>query len=234
MADQDSERYPAPEARNAFAKTLHIWRTRGGWAHDTMDRWGAAAGFPRVRNSVFSKLERGLVIQPKPVTFIQLGFANDRLARKDYGVIPDQRLRKLVEGMEPITDEAGKPWTEVDFFGHFCGLIPPPPWALVQLQMSPADAEKLSLQQRDIFTQFAQESMLPPATAFDQLQTHCKGMSPEQIGVFRQVLAGWHTWTPEEISELTDGAGQNAAVQALLSWCDQDHLLAKFRDMRPD
>ena len=234
MADSDRAKFPGQAARDRFARTLHIWRVRAGWAHDTLDRWGEAAGFTRVRNSVFSKLERGLTDQPLPLTFIQLGIANDRLARKDYGVLTDRKLRDLVQAQEPITDEQGNPWTETDFFGHFCGTIAAPPWADVPELMSPAEAERISLQQREMFTKYAQDLMLPPPQAFDQLESHCKGMSPEQVATFKQVLGGWHIWTPEEMGELTDGAGKNAAVQALLSWCDQDDLCRQFRNMCPD
>lgn len=234
MADLDADKYPSPESRQRFGRTLLLWRTKAGWAHDTMDRWGEAAGFTRVRNSVFSKLERGLVVQPKPLTFIQLSIANDRLARKDYGLITDRRLKDLVHAQVPITDEHGNPWTETDFFGHFCGVVDPPEWAQGPQPMTPKQAEELSLQQREMFTQYAKDLMLPPAQAFDQLQAHCKGMSPEQVKTFKEVLGGWHIWTPGELHELTDAAGQNAAVQALLTWCDEDDLCRKFRNMCPD
>jgi hypothetical protein len=234
MADLDQDKYPSPESRQRFAKTIRLWRAKAGWAHDTMDRWGEAAGFTRVRNSVFSKLERGLVVQPKPLTFIQLGVANDRLARKDYGTITDRKLRDLVEAQVPITDEHGNPWTEVEFFGHFCGSIEAPLWAQGPQLLTAKQAEHLGQQQQEMFTKYAKDLMLPPAQAFDQLQAHCKGMSPEQVRTFKEVLGGWHVWTPEELSELTDAAGQNAAVQALLTWCDEDDLCRKFRNMCPD
>jgi len=234
MTDQDADRYPSPQSRQRFAQTILIWRTKAGWAHDTMDRWGEAAGFTRVRNSVFSKLERGLVVQPKPLTFIQLGIANDRLARKDYGLIPDRRLRELVQAQVPITDEHGNPWTETDFFGHFCGTIAAPSWANPPQLMTPQQAEELSLQQREMFTKYAKDMMLPPAQAFDQLQPHCKGMSPEQVRTFKEVLGGWHIWTPQELEDLTDAARTNTASQALLMWCDADDLCGKLREMYPD
>ena len=234
MADSDRARFPGPAARERFARTLHIWRSRAGWAHDTLDRWGEAAGFTRVRNSVFSKLERGLTDQPLPLTFIQLSIANDRLARKDYGLIPDRKLRELVQGQTPITDEHGNPWNESHFFGHFCGTIEAPPWAQQRQLMTAKQAEDVSIQQRQIFIKYAKDLMLPPPQAFDQLQEHCKGMSPEQVKTFKEVLGGWHTWTPEELDELTDAAGQNAAVQALLMWCDEDDLCSKFREMCPE
>lgn len=234
MPNEDEHKFPSPAARQRFGHTLLRWRQRAGWAHDTMDRWGAAAGFMRVKNSVYSKLERGLVISPKPLTFIQLSVANDRLARQEYGAITDRRLKDLVEAQEPIITPDGRPWNEADFFGHFCGVIPPPPWAEAGALVSPEQAQKLSQQQQEIFSQYAQEMMLPPAQAFDQLATHCKGMNAEQIQTFRKVLGGWYVWTPEEIQALTDALGHNAAVQALLSWCDQEGLLEKFRNMRPD
>jgi len=234
MSERDADRYPSPESRKRFGRTLLIWRQRAGWAHDTMDRWGAAAGFTRVRNSVYSKLERGLVAQPTPLTFIQLSVANDRLARKEFGQITDRKLKDLVHGQVPILDVHGNPWDETDFFGHFCGTLPPPDWADVPELISVEEARQLSVQQQEMFAHYAKDLMLPPAQAFEQLQKHCKGMSPEQVKTFREVLGGWHTWTPEEVSELTDALGQNAAVQAMLAWCDQDDLCRQFRNMRPD
>jgi hypothetical protein len=233
MADNDRSRLPSQTARDQFARTLLIWRSRAGWAHDTMDRWGREAGFPRVKNAVFSKLERGLVLQPAPMTFVQLAIANDRLARKEYGPITDRKLRDLVQAQEPITTEDGRAWTEAEFFGHFCGVIEPPPWAQGPPLMSADQAERLTLQQREIFTAYAKDLMLPAAQAFDQLQAHCTGMSPEQVKTFKLVLGGWHVWTPDELNEMTDGAGQVAPVQALFSWCDQDDLCRKFRNMCP-
>jgi hypothetical protein len=234
MANPDRAKLPSQAARDQFARTLHIWRVRAGWAHDTMDRWGEAAGFPRVKNSVFSKLERGMVEQPAPMTFIQLAMANDRLARKEYGAITDRKLRDMVQAQEPITAEDGRPWNEADFFGHFCGVIDPPPWAEGMPLMSPQEAERITEQQREIFTAYAKSLMLPPAQAFDQLQAHCKGMSPEQVQRFKEVLGGWHVWTPEELDEMTNGAGQVAPAQALFNWCDEDDLCRQFRSMCPD
>ena len=113
-------------------------------------------------------------------------------------------------------------------------MIDAPPWAQGVPLITAGQAERITDQQREIFTSYAKDLMMPPPQAFDQLQAHCKGMTPEQVKTFKEVLGGWHVWTPEELDGMTNGAGQIASVQALMSWCDQDDLCGQFRNMCPD
>lgn len=236
MAETDRERYPGHDARRRFGRTLHLWRLKAGWSQDTLHEWGKAAGFSTVTDAVWNKLEGGKTPQPLPLTFIQLGTANDRLARQEWGTIADLRLRQRVQGQTPILDLNEQPWTAVDFFAHFVGLTPPPCWAeeTQAWAISQEDAEKLGAQQREMFIKYAQDNLLDRAEAWGQLQQHCNGMSQEQVEAFKLVLAGHHKWTPAELGAMTDGAGRNATIQALQAWCDKDSLCAEFRDLCPD
>lgn len=236
MADADRKLYPGPEARQRFGRTIKLWRLRGSWRQDTLHEWGKAAGFSCVTDAVFNKLERGMTEQPLPLTFIQLGIANERLAKQDYGAIADKRLRELVQAQEPLTDEDGTIWTAVDFFSCFCGLKEPPSWAkkLDALAITAEEAEKLSWQQREMFLKYAQDCLLDRMEAWNQLQQHCKGMSREQVEAFKLVLGGHKSWTPQELADMTDERGQNLSINALQSWCDQESLCEEFRNMCPD
>lgn len=239
MADTDRtdrELYPGEEARKAFGRTLKLWRMRGGWRQDTMLKWGKAAGFSSVTDAVWNKLERGQTPQPLPLTFIQLATANERLGRRDFAGVTDRSLMDQLKAQEPICREDGSPWSAVDFFGHFCGLLDPPEWARAgrEWALSPEAAEKLSWQQREMFIKYAQDCLLDRMEAWRQLQQHCTGMTREQVEAFKLVLGGHKSWTPSELAEMTDEAGRNLAIDALQTWCDSEELCAEFRSMCPD
>lgn len=237
MTDYQYEKDATPslEARQQFGRTLRLWRLRAGWNQDTLHEWGKAAGFPVVTDAVWNKLENGTVVGPKPVTFNQLGLANDRIARQDWGTIRNRKLRDRVIVQEPICNQDSTPWTAVDFFAHFCGQKSAPPWADADRAwaISPEAAEKLGHQQREIFIEFAEANFLDRHEAWSQVLQHCNGMSQEQVDQFRKVLAGHHTWKPEELAAMTDGCGRNKTIEALQTWCDSDQLCKEFRDMCP-
>lgn len=210
------------EARTTFGHTLMRWRKRAGWAHDTLHKWGDSAGFEAVKNSVFSRMERGLNESPGLITFMQLGFCNKRLAEGDYGTVQSARLRDVLKAQQPITHPDGTPWDAVDFFAHFIGKLPAPDE--LQAPVGPsyiedADAAALlSEDQRRRFLATAEERFLDRKEAWDQLQPLCEGLSEQQLVVFRRVLAGHHQWSPQELSgQLVNG--EAASESALQLWC---------------
>lgn len=220
--------------RMAFARTLHLWRLRNGWAHDTLHQWGDAADWDSVRNSTFSKLERGLIVQPALKTFLQLAEANRRLHAQDFGIIAQQRLRETVQAGEAIVDDEDRPWGAIHFFAHFLGAVEPPHWARLDAAYlsDPQAAEALSQEQRNQFLRYAQDQMLSRQEAWQQLQPICiqTGMEPLQIEQFRLVLAGHHLWQPVELRGLIDEIGRNRSQDALLRWIDDGGLTVSLKN----
>lgn len=214
----DSQRFPGIECRLRFGRTLTAWLNRGGWVHDTPQRWGKAAGFPTPKNATFSQLQRGIVEQPKPLTFYQLGLMNDRLHRKDWGVIADIRLRQRVQAQEPICTPEGRPWTSADFFGHFMGIVDPPDWVHSVSVVTEEDAKRITGEMIQQFQQVAQKRLLNPVDAWQQLLIHCTHLTKAQQDTFRSVLSGWHVWTPDELMEMGNGEPGSKLLRALNSW----------------
>lgn len=192
--------------------------TRAGWAHDTPSKWGKAAGFAAPKNSTYSLLQRGMIDQPKPLTFYQLGLMNDRLARKDYGVITDKRLRLRVQAQEPICTPEGRPWGSIEFFSHFMGLLDPPTWAEQSPEPTAEDAKRISEQMIDQFQEVATKRMLSPMQAFEELSGHCLDLTRAEIDLLRSVLSGWHVWTPEELVALSNSEAGGKVWLAIRSW----------------
>lgn len=216
------QRFPRVEARTRFGRTLTAWLARGGWAHDTPQKWGQTAGFDHVRNSTFSQLQRGLIENPKPLTFGQLGLMNDRLARRDYGKVPDIKLRKRLEAQEPICTSEGRPWTSVDFFAHFIGALPPPDWVLGSPEPSEEEAERINKALVRTFQEVAEERMLKPLDAWAELSVYCRQLSKGDMDKLRGVLSGWHTLTPAELVELGNGEPGSRVIRALNAWKHSD------------
>lgn len=210
------------EARNAFAHTLMRWRRRAGWAHDTLHKWGDAAGFETVKNSVFSRMERGLNESPGLVTFIHLGECNRRIAEGDLGVIQSARLRDVLKAQTPICHPDGTPWDAVDFFAHFIGKLPAPDELQDDGQpdylSDPAAAQAVAERQRTLFIATAEERFLDRREAWDQLVAHCDALSEQQRGMLRSVLAGHHQWKPEELAAQLRN-GELLSDAALMAWC---------------
>lgn len=211
-------RFPNPEARIRFGRTLTVWCKRSGWAHDTPAKWGQAAGFPTPKNSTMSLLMRGHLERPTPLTFYQLGLMNDRLARQDLGAITDITLRKRVEAQEPILSPDGRPWTSVDFFAHFMGNLPAPEWVVGSADPTAEDAKRINGEFRASFEETAAERMLSPMEAWNELKLHCTQLSSEQADKLRGVLSGWHSYSIEELVELGDGEPGSRVTRALASW----------------
>lgn len=214
----DSQRFPSPEHRVRFGRTLTAWLARGGWAHDTPQKWGQAVGFPCVKNSTYSQLQRGQIEQPKPLTFYQLGLMNDRLARRDYGTIHDVRLRQRVQAQEPIVGLDGKPWTAVDFFGHFMGMIAPPDWVIGSSEPTEEEAERITRELVSQFQEVARDRMLTPLDAWNQLSPYCRQLNKAELDKLRNVLSGWHVFTPAELVDLGNGEPGSRVARALNAW----------------
>jgi hypothetical protein len=215
--DHDRCQHPPLAARQRFGRTLTAWCNRNGWIHSTLHEWGEQAGFPAVRDSSFNKLQNAKTEQPQPLTFIQLALANARVAAGDYSGISDRRLKDRLKDSQPICDESGKPWGATEFFSHFIGEREAPEWLQLPKPLSAEDAKSLSQEHQQRFEAIAKAQMLSPAVAWKQLEQHCQSLSNSQRDLLRNVLSGWHAWTPSEWESIC-GNGTDPVGEALARW----------------
>jgi len=215
--DHDRYQHPPLAARQRFGRTLTAWCNRNGWIHSTLHEWGEQAGFPAVRDSSFNKLQNAKTEQPQPLTFIQLALANARVAAGDYSGVIDRRLKDRLADSQPICDESGKPWGATEFFSHFVGEREAPEWLQLPKQLSEEEAQRLSREQQQRFEGIAKSKMQSPAVAWKQLEQHCPGLSAGQRDLLRNVLSGWHQWTPGEWEALCQN-GIDPVEEALARW----------------
>ncbi len=226
MASADPNSQPAQEARERFGRTISAWLERAGWSHDIPMRWGKAAGFPCVADSTFNRMQRGKIAQPYPVTFIQFGLMNERLAQKDYGLAKDDPLLPRIARQRAIEHEDGRIWSATDFFSHFIGEQEPPAWAQEQPLPSLEEAVEASAKAVERFRRSAERSGLTLPAAWESLaaaaaRTPGGGMpllNGEELETLRMVLSGWHTWTPEQLRQLLDLDGQLRPLLLLDHW----------------
>jgi hypothetical protein len=217
--------FPNQAARERFGLTLTLWLERGGWSHDIPLRWGKQVGFPTVADSTFNRLQRGKIEQPYPVTFIQFGIINERLARADYGLAADDPLLPRLIKQRAIEHGDGSAWRATDFFSHFIGELEAPAWALEQPLPTLQQATAASAAVLERFTGIAKQRSLSMPAAWQSLAALVASTSPPaldaaELEVLRNVLSGWHTWSPEQLRELIDLDGQ-MRVEALIDrWAD--------------
>ena len=217
LLDHDRYSHPPLATRQRFGRTLTAWCNRNGWIHSTLHEWGEQAGFPAVRDSTFNKLQNAKTDQPQPLTFIQLGLANARIAEGDYSGVTDRRLKDRLKDSQPITTAKGKPWSATDFFSHFIGELEAPEWLQQPEPLSEEEAKELSAKHQQAFEELAKANMLSPAVAWKQLEQHCSSLTNAQRDLLRNVLSGWHQWTPSEWEAITAN-GSDPVGDALAEW----------------
>lgn len=215
--EPDRSRYPSKEDRVRFGRTLTAWINRNGWIHSTFHDWGTQAGFPALRDSSTNKLQNGKTEQPSPLTFIQLGIANDRVARGDFSGVIERSLKDRLVDSVPITSPDGTPWRATEFFSHFIGELEAPDWAELPRPLTTEEATTLSREHQARFEVIAKSKFLSPPAAWKQLEKHCQGITPSQRDMLRNVLSGWHTWTPSDWLSLSADGSDPVAV-ALAKW----------------
>jgi hypothetical protein len=64
-------------------------------------------------------------------------------------------------------------------------------------------AKALSAEHQGRFEAIAKEKQLSPAVAWKELEQHCQGLTNAQRDLLRNVLSGWHQWTPSEWEAIT-------------------------------
>lgn len=215
--EHDRYTHPPLAARQRFGRTLSAWAARNGWIHSTLHEWGEQAGFPAVRDSSFNRLQNAKTEQPSPLTFAQLAIANARVAAGDYSGLTDRALKDRLKESIPITGADGRPWKAMDFFGHFMGELDAPEWAQAPKPLSAEEATALSRTHQSRFEAIAQAKGLTPAAGWRELEGCCTALTPAQRDLLRNVLSGWHSWTPQEWEAIC-GIGPNPIDDALTAW----------------
>ena len=215
--EHDRYQHPPLATRQRFGRTLTAWCNRNGWIHSTLHEWGEQAGFAAVRDSSFNKLQNAKTEQPQPLTFIQLALANARVAAGDYSGVTDRRLKDRLKDSQPITHADGSPWRATDFFSHFIGELEAPDWLQLPEPLSAEEAQRLGQQQQAKFEEIAKTKGLTPAVAWKQLEQQCQSMSNAQRDLLRNVLSGWHEWTPSEWEAICVN-GSDPVADALAAW----------------
>ena len=196
--EHDRYQHPPLATRQRFGRTLTAWCNRNGWIHSTLHEWGEQAGFPAVRDSSFNKLQNAKTEQPQPLTFIQLAIANARVADGDYSGVTDRRLKDRLKDSQAICGDDGTPWRATEFFSHFIGELDAPDWLQQPKPLTEREALALSKLHRDRFMTITLDRQLSPVAAWKELEQHCQGLSASQRDLLRNVLSGWHEWTPSE------------------------------------
>lgn len=215
--EHDRYQHPSLAARQRFGRTLTAWVSRNGWIHSTLHDWGEQAGFPAVRDSSFNRLQNAKTEQPSPLTFIQLAMANARVAEGDYSGITDRQLKDRLKESEAITDASGRPWGAMQFFGHFVGELDAPDWATGPKPLTAEEAANLSREHQARFEAIATAKGVTPAAGWRELEACCQGLNASQRDLLRNVLSGWHSWTPQEWEAICGTSGDPVA-DALAAW----------------
>ena len=183
-----------------------------GFSQQTIHDWATAAGTAGPWNSSISLLQRGR-LDPKAMIWVAFGQLNKDLADGNLKYVTNRKLKdKLSEAMPFLTEE-GQPATAGDFFCMFIGELAPSELYGQPEELSVEDADRLNQQYRDRFRKLSLDLMMPPREAWAEVEPHCKklGMTGKQIDLMRQVLIGLADYTPDDLMELTAGAGEEPA-----------------------
>ena len=224
-------------ARIRFGHMLKAWMRSGGWSTKTAMDWAKAAGLPQLSNNTVTFIWGGTQPKTSPRFFTTIGYLNQRLADQDYGPITNRALKDRVSSLQPLRHPNGTPWGAVDFFACYVGQLDPPaefdtgPPGKTKL-LTPEVAQRISSHKREMFERHATSLGLSKAQAWAALKTHCNDLTPEQLDALQQVLSDWRSWTPEELHDLADTDGHNAALLALQEWCGMD-LVNELRQLAP-
>jgi len=202
----DALREEVRQSALAFGRMLKRWRLANGWAQDTSQLWGEAAGIPHVYASQWSQLETGNAKNPGPLMFRCLGVLNQRLAQENYGTITNLVLRQRVQGAKALFHPDGQPWRGGDFFAAYVGELdwPELPDPAAPPKLNAEQAAEITETYRKRFQRLVKRSGLEPLAAAVQLLEHVDP-TPEVRQEFQGVLLGFRDYTPERLSQLWDG-----------------------------
>ena len=201
----------------AFGQMLRRWREFNGWTQYTAEQWSQEAGFLTLGHGTMSELENGKLTNPGIKTFAFLHEVNRRIAAEDFSGVTSRRLRDLVMDSRPILDEFGDPWTIEHWWAVHKGIHPIPDWLDENgaPELTDAQAAELCAHWIDGLRELVRAGV---ATVGQMSQAHLAA-PPDQQDRFHEVLLGFKSYTPQELSRLWDpGAEEWRPVQWIKQW----------------
>ena len=210
---------PIPE-RIAFGNLMRQWFKRNGWPQDVPHRLAKFTGATGPWNSQISTVMAGK-LDPKPAFFVALGRFNQTVAEQDFRGVTDRRLVDQLKDAEPLCDDAGRVLTAPDFFSLFVGLADAPSRYDAPAVISDEEAKARSELQRTGFQKRAQDLMISPREAWEQLSRFAENMSDAQLARFKDVLSGWGDWSGEELTAMPADGGWCEPGAALDRWLSE-------------
>lgn len=112
-----------------FGDTLIAWRKQNGWTQYTVEKWAKYDDIHYPSSGNLSVIENGKNFHPRPITFVQFGCLNAKIANlsdNDLRKIKDRELRDRIKGAKPIETFSCGIWEGHHFFMHFIGVLPRP------------------------------------------------------------------------------------------------------------
>jgi transcriptional regulator with XRE-family HTH domain len=195
------------EAGQQFGRMLRRWRELNNWTQYTAYKWARESGFEVMAPSTLSVFENGKAPKPRPESFFALAEINRRLAAKDFSGLRTRTLKDLVSQAQPLVDDDGRLWGPADFWSCHLGLLPVPtayqtPALPEQPELDGSEANRLSEQWRSQLVQVAKQHRIG---VMEALSSAAKVAPAKQRQAFQAVLAGFETYSPEQLQGLWDG-----------------------------
>jgi transcriptional regulator with XRE-family HTH domain len=195
------------EAGQEFGRMLRRWRELNNWTQYTAYKWAKEAGFEVMAPSTLSVFENGKAPKPRPESFFALAEVNRRLAAKDFSGVRTRPLKDLISQAQPLVDDGGRVWGPAEFWSCHLGLLPVPsayqaPVLPAQPVVDEAEAARLSEQWRSELVQTAKQHGIG---VMEALTSAAKAAPAKQRQTFQAVLAGFESYTPEQLEGLWDG-----------------------------
>jgi hypothetical protein len=192
--------------RVAFGKLVRQWFKRNGWPQDVPHRLAKFTGAAGPWNSQVSQVMQGK-LDPKPAFFVAFGAFNRAVAEQDFRGVTDRRLLDQLKDASPLCDDRGQAYDAPGLFALFTGLAELPESYPAIPEISDQEAKSRSEMARKGFQEHAQDLMLSPREAWEQVARFTENMNDSQLARFKEVLSGWSDWTGEELMAMaTDGA----------------------------
>lgn len=213
-----TDKAPAPE-RIVFGRVIRLWFKANGWAQDVPHRLAKFTGAKGPWNSQISTAMNAK-LDPKPEFFLAFGAFNQLVAEGRFPMVSERRLANQLSGSRPLCREDGHPYGAADFFSLFTGLIQPPAEyaAPAVPEISDQEAKSRSEMARKGFQGHAQDLMLSPREAWDQVARFAENMNDAQLARFKEVLSGWSDWTGEELMAMQTSGSYSEPGAALDRW----------------
>ena len=200
------------EHRNRLGRAVSAWMRLNGFSQQTIHDWATAAGTAGPWNSSVSLLQRGR-LDCKGQFWVAFGQLNKDLAEGNLRYVKDRKLKDKLKDAMPFLTEEDQPATATDFFSMFIGELQPAAIYSQPIAISDEDAERLTQKYREAFRNLAMDQMITPKEAWSEVEVHCKAlaMTAKQITKMREVLIGLSEYAADDLTELSNAAGEDPA-----------------------